>query len=199
MLTLDFEALAAQYGAAPVLGTLAEGVLLGCDTIRKLACDAAIVPVVLGVDGAILNQGREKRLFTTDQTRALWLRDRHCTFPGCDAPAAWCDGHHLIHWIDGGATDLANAALLCGRHHTIVHRDRLAGRLTNLGVEWDLRPGSYQPPDPPPAWMSGNANGLNRQCPPRPTGRTDLARPRKPAITNRNTTTNRGTNPNRRT
>ncbi len=48
MLTLDFATLAAQYGAARVLGTLADGVLLGCDTVRKLACDAAIIPVVLG-------------------------------------------------------------------------------------------------------------------------------------------------------
>ena len=59
MLTLDFEALAAQYGAARVLGTVGEGVLLGCDTVRKLACDAVIIPVVLGRNGEILDQGRE--------------------------------------------------------------------------------------------------------------------------------------------
>ena len=62
---------------------MAEGVLLGSDTVRKLACDAAIIPAVLGGDGEILDQGREQRLFTTAQIRALWLRDGHCTFPGC--------------------------------------------------------------------------------------------------------------------
>ncbi len=199
VLTMDFEALNAQYGAAQAMGTLAEGVLLGCDTIRKLACDAAIIPVVLGVDGAILNQGREKRLFTTDQIRALWLRDAHCTFPGCGAPAAWCDAHHLIHWMDGGATDLANAALVCGRHHTIVHRDRLAGRVTDHGVEWDLRPGSYQPPDPPPAWMNGPTPGPDRHSPLRPSGRSNQVRPRTHDPASANKSAQRGNNPNRRT
>ncbi len=148
---------------------------------------------MLGGDGEILDQGREQRLFTTDQIRALWLRDAHCTFPGCDAPAAWCDAHHLVHWIDGGPTDLANAALLCGRHHTIVHRDRLAGTLTDHGVEWDLRPGSYQPPDPPPAWLRGNKPGPDRPSPLRPTGRTGPGRPHKPD------TPGRPTKPIRRT
>ena len=135
----------AGFHAGTVLGTRAAGTLLASDTIRKLACDAGIVPLVLGTDGEILDQGRERRLFTTAQVRALWLRDRHCTFDGCDAPAEWADAHHLIHWIDGGATDLDNGALLCGRHHTIVHRDRLAGTLTSRGVVWDRRPGSYRP------------------------------------------------------
>jgi hypothetical protein len=52
------------------------------------------------------------------------------------------------HWIDGGATDLNNAALLCGRHHTIVHRDRLAATVGPAGVVWDRRPGSYVGPAP---------------------------------------------------
>src|SRR6478735_9844522 len=178
MLTLDFETLRAQCGAARVLGTVADGVLLGCDTIRRLACDAAIIPVVLGAAGQILDQGREQRLFSKGQIRALWLRDRCCTFPGCHAPAAWCDAHHLIHWIDGGPTNLDNAALLCGRHHTIVHRDRLAGRLTDHGIQWHQRPGRYHPPDPPPAWPTGTT-GPDRPSPLRPPGRSDLRRLQK--------------------
>src|SRR6478609_85956 len=177
MLTLDFATLKAQYGAARVLGTPADGVLLGGDTLRKLACDAAIIPVVLGGAGEILDQGREQRLFSKAQIRALWLRDQHCTFPGCRAPAAWCDAHHLIHWIDGGPTDLDNAALLCGRHHTIAHRDRLAGRLTDHGVDWDLRPGSYQPPDPPPGGRSTPTAPDKPPGPYRPTGRAGATHP----------------------
>jgi hypothetical protein len=142
--------------------------LIGRETVRRLACDAGIIPVVLGGEGEVLDQGRMERLFTRGQVRALWLRDRHCTFPGCDIPAAWCDSHHLVHWVDGGDTDLSNAALLCPRHHTIVHRDELAGNVqaddvraggdpgagsraaravrTIQGphVSWDLRPGSYR-------------------------------------------------------
>ena len=115
------------------------------DTVRRIACDAAVIPVILGGDGEILDQGRDQRLFTTAQVRALWVRDQHCTFDDCDAPATWCDAHHLMHWIDGGATDLHNAALLCPHHHTIVHRDKLAGIRHPQGVVWDRRPNSYHP------------------------------------------------------
>jgi hypothetical protein len=146
MLTMDFEQLAAGVGAATALGSRAQGALIGPDTVRTLACHAGIIPVVLGGSSEILDQGREQRLFTPAQVRALWLRDGHCTFEGCMVPAAWCDGHHLVHWIDGGLTDLTNGALLCPRHHTIVHRDRLAGTVTADGVVWDVRPHSYRAP-----------------------------------------------------
>ena len=62
-------------------------------------------------------------------------------------PPHWADGHHLIHWADFGPTDLGNAALLCERHHTVVHNRRLAGRVVEdrhgTRVEWDLARGSY--------------------------------------------------------
>ena len=119
VLTMDFEALKDQLGAATALGSVAQGCLLAADTARKLACDAAIIPTVLGRNGEILDQGREVRLFTLAQIRALWLRDKHCTFPRCDAPAAWSDAHHLIHWADGGPTNLAQRqpALPTAPHH----------------------------------------------------------------------------------
>lgn len=138
-------------GVGNAVGTLADGTPLSPETVRRIACDAQIIPVVLGSRGAILNQGRAERLFTTAQIRALWQRDGHCSFPGCDAPAAWCDAHHLIHWVDGGTTNLDNATLLCPRHHSIVHRDRLAGHVTAGHVHWDRRPGSYQAKPAPPA------------------------------------------------
>jgi hypothetical protein len=65
--------------------------------------------------------GQSTRLFPPHLRRALEVRDRHCVFAGCDAPSHWCDAHHVIHWIDGGDTDLDNGALLCERHHTKVH------------------------------------------------------------------------------
>jgi hypothetical protein len=97
MVTVGFDDLAAQVGAATTVGSRAEGTLLSPATIRTLACDAGIIPVVLGRDGEILDQGREQRLFTVGQVRSLWLRDRHCTFGGCTAPAAWTVAHHLVH------------------------------------------------------------------------------------------------------
>jgi hypothetical protein len=137
-------------GAGTVVGTPAAGVLLAPETVRQLACQAEIVPVVLGSRGEVLDLGTRVRLFTPAQSRALWLRDGGCSFPGCTVPAHWCDAHHIVHWVDGGTTDLANAALLCARHHQIVHRDRLTARVlappgdpTQPAVHWDRTPGSY--------------------------------------------------------
>ena len=76
------------------------------------------------------------------------MRHRHqggrkATFPGCTTPGTWADAHHIRHWIDGGDTKLTNGTLLCGRHHTIVHRDRLTALVTPSGVHWNRIPGSY--------------------------------------------------------
>ena len=119
--TITLDDLVARSNAATVFGSGEAGTLLGPETARRVACDAGIIPVVLGKDGQVLDLGRRFRLFTSAQLRALWLRDGGCTFPDCTVPASWCEGHHLRHWADGGPTDLTNSALLCGRHHTIVH------------------------------------------------------------------------------
>ncbi|MBN9610795.1 MAG: hypothetical protein BGO26_16070 [Actinobacteria bacterium 69-20] len=89
---------------------------------RTLACDAAIIPQVLGTDSVVLDQGRAVRLFTAEQRRAITTRDRGCAFPGCDIPPAWTDAHHITWWSKGGTTDVANGVLLCRRHHTVMHQ-----------------------------------------------------------------------------
>jgi hypothetical protein len=91
------------------------------DTVRRLACDCGMTRMLLGPDSEPIDVGRYTRTFPPAIKRALVFRDKHCRFPGCDRPADWCDGHHLIHWIDGGETSLANACLLCRRHHRFVH------------------------------------------------------------------------------
>jgi hypothetical protein len=71
-----------------------------------------------------LDVGRASRVATPAQRRALAARDGGCLFPGCDTPPIWCEPHHwLIHWLDGGETNLDNLALLCRRHHRFVHED----------------------------------------------------------------------------
>ena len=161
MLTMSYDDLAARAGAAMVIGSAQGGSLIAPETVRRLACDANVIPTVLGNRGEVLDQGRSTRLATPGQLAALWLRDAGCSFPGCTTPAHWCDAHHLVHWVDGGASDLTNLALLCGRHHSVVHRDQLAGHVTHAGadtgavaaaVTWNLIPGSYGRRDdgPPP-------------------------------------------------
>ncbi len=65
--------------------------------------------------------GRSQRLFSSHQRRLLALRDGGCRFPGCSRPPAHTDAHHVVPWSAGGATDIANAVLLCRFHHRLVH------------------------------------------------------------------------------
>ena len=89
--------------------------------VERLACDCSVTRVLLGSDSAVIDVGRSKRVINPAQSRALKVRDKGCRFPGCDRPATWTSGHHLVHWIRGGTTDLQNLVLLCYRHHWMVH------------------------------------------------------------------------------
>ncbi|MET8234201.1 DUF222 domain-containing protein [Micromonospora sp. NPDC005298] len=139
VITTGYDALTRQLGA----GALDTGLHLTPEVVRRLACDAAVLPTVLGGAGQVLDVGRQRRLVTGPLRRALVLRDRGCAFPGCDRPPRWCDAHHIRHWADGGDTSLANAVLLCGHHHRHLHHS-----------EWTVRlAGDGHPEFIPPAWL----------------------------------------------
>jgi len=110
---------------------------------RRIACDCELTAILLDDDGVPLNLGRSQRLVSPQQRRALIARDHGCASPGCGRPPAWCQTHHLKHWIDGGTTDLANLILLCGHHHRVTHHDGWDTILGTDGHPWFL----------PPAWM----------------------------------------------
>ena len=116
------------------------GTILGPRAARELTCGADVTPVWLDPAGRPLDVGRTTRLATARQRRALEVRDGGCSFPGCDAPASWCQAHHIVHWADGGPTDLANLALVCGHHHRFIHAHHITGRVTTDGsrVQWDI-------------------------------------------------------------
>ncbi len=120
-------------------GVTLPGDVLSARQVRELACEADIVPAVLGGDSEILDLGRAVRLATRAQVRALYLRDGGCTFPGCSVPAAWTIAHHATWFSRGGATDMDNLALLCQRHHTHVHQHDLACTIDASGVTWHVR------------------------------------------------------------
>jgi hypothetical protein len=103
------------------VGALDNGELLSPATVRRIACDARIIPAVLGGDGAILDLGRGRRLWTHAVRAAIILRDGGCAFPGCDRPPQWCEVHHRVSWLLGGSTDLETGVLLCGAHHRLIH------------------------------------------------------------------------------
>ena len=98
-----------------------DGNPLPAETVRRLCCDAHIVPVVLGGDGVPLDLGREQRLANRDQRRALRAIYRTCAHPGCTVRFDDCRIHHVVWWDHGGPTDLHNLAPLCEVHHHLVH------------------------------------------------------------------------------
>ena len=89
-------------------------------TVERFACDCSLTRVLMQ-DSVVIDVGRTKRVLDGSRRRALIARDRHCVWPGCERPASWSDGHHLVHWIHGGSSDLDNLVLLCHRHHWKVH------------------------------------------------------------------------------
>ncbi len=103
-------------------GVLDHGGTLSAAELRRLACDAAVIPIVLGTASQVLDLGRSRREWSLPQRRAIITRDRGCVAPGCDRAPAACQVHHQWEWSLGGPTDVANGALLCRYHHQQVHR-----------------------------------------------------------------------------
>ncbi|TYP90769.1 HNH endonuclease [Blastococcus xanthinilyticus] len=103
----------------PAAATTAFDALLSAAKARQLACDGSVVPVLVDDRGLPLDVGRTRRVVPPHIRRAVELRDQACVFAGCGAPRHWCDVHHVIHWLFGGATSLENSALLCERHSRV--------------------------------------------------------------------------------
>ena len=150
--TIDLEDLKAM--TADAIGQTVYSNGLSAAAIRRLACDAKVIPIVLGSNSEPLDVGRCERLVTRAMRRALNTRDRGCVV--CGAPPIMCDAHHLISWIDGGDTKISNLVLLCRCHHTDLHNGHWTITITNGEVHitrpiWadpaPRRP--HRPPDDP--------------------------------------------------
>jgi hypothetical protein len=113
VVTISEEQLRNQLG----VGHLPDGNTLPASTLRRLACDAKIIPLMYDADSLPTDVGRTTRVVTPAQHIALNYRDGGCKAPGCDRPPAFCDAHHVLSWLDGGITALINFILLCRRHH----------------------------------------------------------------------------------
>ncbi|ASN39258.1 hypothetical protein CGQ24_09675 [Arthrobacter sp. 7749] len=108
-------------GQAEDAGLTAGGRAISAENIRRLACNADILPAVLGTEGEILNLGRESRGFSKAQRKSMAIRDRGCIYPGCTRTAATSEAHHVKSWLSGGETSVANSSTLCLYHHLQVH------------------------------------------------------------------------------
>lgn len=146
VVTVTLASLVSGLGAGDVLGggtvpsdahhDPCAGEHLSAGEVRRLACNAGIVPAVLGGASEVLDLGRARRLFTAAQRRALLLRDRTCRAVGCDIPGTWAEAHHWLPWSSEGPTDLANGVLLCSHHH---HRAHDPGHRTERLADGDVR------------------------------------------------------------
>ena len=118
VVTVAYDAMVTGVGTA----TTSTGEILTAEQARRLACNAQILPAVLGGKGEILDLGRSSRYFRGASRKAMDLRDKECTTRGCHVPAAFCHAHHFRRpWSQGGKTDLEDGKLLCPFHHGRAH------------------------------------------------------------------------------
>jgi hypothetical protein len=120
VVTMTLESLLGGNKAA----TLDTGEPISAAEARRLACEAGIIPAVLGGESQVLDLGRKTRFHTEPMRIAIGLRDKGCAEEGCDWPPGMCHAHHLIPWARGGKTSVNDGIMLCPRHHVFAHDDR---------------------------------------------------------------------------
>jgi hypothetical protein len=142
---IDLQALTTGTGVAEI----ESGPSLTSETARRLCCDGRLQTVLDGPDGLPIGIGRTARTIPPWLNRQIRHRDQTCRFPGCER-TRWVHAHHLVHWADGGPTDLENLVLLCPYHHRLVHDDGWRIEGSPNGDLIFLRP-SGRPYQPRPA------------------------------------------------
>ncbi len=137
MVTMTEESLREGIGH----GTTMDGTTIPATRLRRIACDAGIIPTVLGSDGEVLDMGCRDRTAPPKLRRRLIARDRGCAHPDCDKPPALTEAHHIRHHANGGLTTEDNMLLLCAYHHTAIHN-----------TEWEVRIRNGKPEFAPPSY-----------------------------------------------
>lgn len=111
-----------------------DGTAVPRHVLDRLACDGELNRILFTPSGEVLEAGRTQRLFSGVKRAAIVARDRHCTYPGCTAPPAISEAHHVHHWArDGGNTDVDVGVLLCFHHHDMVHTRDITIRRRGTG------------------------------------------------------------------
>jgi hypothetical protein len=122
----------------PGQSVLEDGPRVSAETSRRLACDASRVVMRHDEQGRVVEVGARTRTIPPALRRALHHRDRGCRVPGCVVRVG--EGHHVRHWAEGGPTTLANLAVLCRRHHRVVHEEGYRVERQSDGVLQFRRP-----------------------------------------------------------
>jgi hypothetical protein len=125
VVTMTIDSLMGGLAAA----ALDTGEVISASAARRLACEAGVIPMVLGGKSEVLDVGRRRRFHTRAQRLAIAQRDKTCVVGGCDAPPSRCHVHHVIPWSEGGGTSVKDGRLYCSAHHAMVHDPKRSGRL----------------------------------------------------------------------
>jgi hypothetical protein len=134
---IDYDVLCGRLGTATLVDT---GQRISARQARLLACDAGILPAVMGnKDSVPLDVGRTKRLFTGPLRELVLARDQGCAFPTCDRQPAECDVHHTTPWNMGGATSYTTGVTVCTFHHHLVEPDPAKPPGTQWAIRYDTR------------------------------------------------------------
>ncbi|MFZ1284239.1 MAG: DUF222 domain-containing protein [Propionicimonas sp.] len=170
VVTLDYDRLRTGAADAGLVGDQP----ISAGDLRRLCCDADLLPAVLGAAGEVLDVGRSCRLVTPAIRTALTVRDGGCVFPGCHARAVGCDAHHIQPWQAGGITALSNLCLLCAQHHALVEppkygmRDQWEIRIATDGIPEAIPPTRFDPHRQPLRHARFTRAGPTTDTPPTP-------------------------------
>jgi hypothetical protein len=152
-----------------------DGVPIPVSLARRLACEASVIPIVMGSTGEVLDLGRSSRLANRAQRRACAAMYSTCAAPGCEVGFDRCEIHHLHWWEHDGPTDMNNLVPLCGRHHHLIHDAGFTATLTagrtlrwyrpdgTLDADQPLRPRAARPGNQP--GTSSNNGGTTSTAP----------------------------------
>lgn len=125
---LDSDGAAAGHGVGYIDGLETP---VSMRVIKQYTCNGGTQRVVLDDGGRIIELGSPERCFTSQQRRAITLRDGECSTPGCHIPAAWCEIHHVDPAEHGGPTHTDNGLLLCWFHHRSLGNSEWQFRMLN--------------------------------------------------------------------
>ncbi len=133
LVKVDYDALTGRLTNA----SLIDDTPIDLDELRRIACDAGVIPAIFNAEGAPLYLGRKQRAATQAQRLALQARDKHCV--GCGIRATACESHHILWWEHGGTTDITNLVLLCRSCHIKIHKHNHT-LTTNPQGKYQLQP-----------------------------------------------------------
>ena len=123
VVTMTLEQLMAEHATA----LLDDGSRMTAGQARRLACEAGIIPAVLGTDVAAARPGTHRAALQQGPAHRPRPARRRLHREGLrDVSASGCHAHHDDPWSRLGLTDLTNGRLLCPRHHRLAHDSRYA-------------------------------------------------------------------------